>query len=193
MISDLSTTPQGGLFIYEVRGDDDLLTDVEIGGVGLNDASSGLLTKLWVATYDGSNVYLSSHDVQPIPIISVVGITRLALSFDNNMQPFLAFEDGFGSHFYWFDSVTHKFVTTDLPEGSVDVCATADDNRAMEQSSRDIILAYRRSGRLYGRQQRDRYGVEYDLGSLNVTRLVTIGMNDKLRLQYKSAGLPIGV
>lgn len=182
---DITVDPIAAAFLFKQREYGDLLTDYEMGGVALNDSSQGLMVKEWTATYHDGGVYVGAADVPEVLQFSKPGITEVALAFDQNMNPFVAFVDGAGSHFWWFDSTTSQMTFTDLA-GTTPRC-TLDDGRALQRNTSDIILAYMKGNDLYYRQQRDRYETEYLLKSSAGNKLVTVGMNKGLRLQFQFA------
>lgn len=162
------------------------LIDYSIGGVGLDDPSQGLALKTWQASVDGSgNVVLSAASVTPTTVFTRAGITWIGLAFDSNMKVFLAWLEAAGAFFRWFDSIANAYTITQLPAGSDKVFAQLDDTRPLESSKRDVLLHYQRSNRLLMRIQRDRYGVEYDLGDITGLNLVQTGMNHTNRFQFQ--------
>ena len=77
---------------------------------------------------------------------------------------------------------------TELSEGDQYLRCCLDDKRqsATAQGNNDIILAYVRAGKLYYRQQRDRYEVEYLLAEEIPAKVLTrIGMSKNYRLQFE--------
>lgn len=168
---------------YPMRDPHEPLQDTEMGGIALGDASLGLLVKPWHLRYEGTRVLLSDGD-EDIELFSRPGLTRLALAFDTNMAPFVAFEDA-GGVAWWADpgTGTPEF-SGYLPAGSHDVCCTLDDKRELMDALRDILVVYLRGGNLYYRQQRDNYNVERLLRAGEYTHLLGVGMNRNLSLQF---------
>lgn len=167
----------------------DHLVDYEQGGIAVGDASQGLQVQTWTCNCDGHNfVVTSPSDPGGTNILNVAGnVVDMSFTFDQLMRPFVAYMlDDNTSHFHWFDSSIPGFTTTDLPANSLYPRCTLDDKRAPEALFSDILLAYTRAGRLYFRQQRDRYGVEYQLtnGNFTTSRLNNIGINSVLRMQF---------
>lgn len=170
-----------------------------MGGVALNDPSQGLMVKPWRAFADGAgNVFVESEDDPPVFQFAAPGITTISLTFDHNMEPFVAFTQPDGTKFYWFDTFDSMHKITALPLGSSWPRASLDDKRQISSATSDIILAYIRDGNLYFRQQRDRYLIEYllyaDLNQDIISpRIIEVGMGTNLRFQFHVAGafLPI--
>jgi hypothetical protein len=162
----------------------DPLVDHEMGGIALRDASQGLSVKLWTATYDGTHV-LVSDGTTTTTLFPATGVVHLGLAFDQNMNPFVAYVDGTGAHYWWYDTVAQAQVFSDLP-GAITPCCTLDDHRELQSSSSDIILAYLKDGGLRYRQQRDRFATEYLLELGPWFALVAVGLNKTQRLQFKA-------
>lgn len=179
----LITPPLPSDWLYTTRTEP--LVDYEMGGVALRDASQGLAVKLWTATYDGANV-LASDGTTTSVLFPAAGVVHLGLAFDQNMNPFVAYVDGSGAHYWWYDTVAQAQVFSDLP-GAVTPCCTLDDHRELQSSSNDIILAYLKDGALRYRQQRDRYATEYLLETGTWPALEAVGINKTLRLQFRMA------
>lgn len=171
-------------FMWPMRSATDLLTDYERGGAGINDAGQGLDAQQWTLTYTAPDVIVTDETGHETMLFSQPGITELALAFDQNMHPFVAFVDGVGAHYWWFDTTSGAQVFTDLPLDATHPRACIDDHRALEIAMSDIILAYQRGGALYYRQQRDRFATEYLLMADAGGELVSVGMSTGLRLQF---------
>lgn len=168
------------------------LTDYELGGVALNDASLGLQYQTWTCRADlaTGEVFLRAPDVAEALLFTAPGITELSLAFDQNMRPFVAYVQEGQARFRWYDTVLGANRITDLdPLDRTPKCCM-DDKRPWQvaQGSNDIILAYLRGGSLYYRQQRDRYETERLLATGISGRLLRVGMNVQRRLQFLIEG-----
>lgn len=183
----LSTIPRPAPFLHPRRRHRSALIDYERGGIALNDPGRGFDYQTWRVRVIGSDVVLSATHVAPSVVLTVPGITEVALSFDLNMRLFLAWSDDTGAaKFRWYDVLAGEFVTTTLPAGSRFVRATIDDKRQPETWVADTILTYMRAGVLYYRQLRDRFATEYTLrADLEGYRLGQFGMNTLWRLQWE--------
>ena len=173
------------------------LIDYELGGVALQDPSQGLKVQTWRAEVIGDDVVLAADNVPPAIVFTQPGITEIALAFDQNMQPFLAYMiNDDEAKFRWFDTQVGDFVVNDLPAGSYSVRCTLDDKRSVSGTllgRSDIILTYLRGGTLYMRAQRDRYQVEYALATdLDRYEIGQFGMSRNWRLQWQLVPLPQG-
>lgn len=172
-------------FSVQTRTPADLLVDYEQGGAALQDASQGLRVQLWTLRYEDGDFLLSAENVPETVLFSRPGVEQIGLAFDNNMAPFVAFQDSGGVAYRWFDPTQEQFAISDyLPAGSHDPRCTLDEKRELLDQYRDIILAYLRDGNLYYRQQRDNYGTERLLESGNFIDLVAVGMNRQNSLQF---------
>lgn len=165
------------------------LSDQHYGGIALADASRGITYQVWTATIEGANINLSAPAAQPFTVLSGVNAAWVALAFDQNAREFIAYADGLGNaSYYWYDSTIPGFRTSTLTGPIFQVFAALDDSRAVESTNSDILLCYVRSGTLYMRAQRDRYGTEYNLGLVpgidHTAQLVQVGMNLNWRFQF---------
>lgn len=190
----LSSTPQPAPLLFPKNLPTVGLEAFEMGGVALNDPSQGLRVKPWRAFADEfGDVFVESDDDPPVFQFSAPGISTISLTFDHNMEPFVAFTQPSGAKFYWFDTLDSQHKITDLPAGSSWPRASLDDKRRISVGTSDIILAYIRDGNLYFRQQRDRYLIEYILyPDLNIDvidpLIIEVGMGTNNRFQFHCAG-----
>lgn len=173
----------------------DLRVDYEMGGVAIGDASQGMLVRAWRAWTDGTDVWCAPDDtMSPVThLVTGSAITEVSLCFDQNMRPVLAFMDGGLCKLNWFDSLAASQVTTSYV-GAYSPMVCLDDKRevALTAGWADDLFFYIRSGSIYYRQQRDRYGVEYLLTVIapDVNRIAKLGMGANLRLQLHLVRAP---
>ena len=188
----LSTDPVPAQFAYPRNVPRALLVDYEYGGVAINDASQGLRFQVWKGEYIEGNIVLSAQTVAPFNALAIANVATFGFTFDQNMAPFFCYELEDGScAFRWFDSTVPGFVTTALPNGSRSPRCCLDDNRALQIPVSDIILAYCRDTSLYFRAQRERYETEHELtDTIGASRLLQMGMNKQLRMQFQMSGSP---
>lgn len=195
----LSTTAAVAGFTFPVKSPlpEDKLRDWELGGRYLSDPALGLQVKLWrlqgVANADTGLVDMvvsapggvAPGEPQRV-LFSAAGITEAALTFDQNMFPFVAYTQGATCRFYWYDPTVPGMTHTDLPAGSYNARCTLDDKRSWAVGNSDIILCYMRAGTLFARYQRERYLVEHTLrtGCGYDCELVSMAMNTGQRLQW---------
>jgi hypothetical protein len=165
------------------------LRSYDYGGVAINDSSQGLQVKIWECRWVNGDFILNADGVPDSVIYSAPNVTDLDITFDSNMQPFLAFTQGGVAKYRWYDGAVSNFVVNDLPAGSVTPKCQLDDKRSHQQNISDIILAYVRGGALYFRQQRDRFGVEYLLDPAAGQRLLRMGMGMQWRMVFEMSNV----
>jgi hypothetical protein len=187
----LSTELRQALFYTPDSYDPSPIVDWELGGIALNDPSVGLQYQVWKCylhidgVLEESNVWIGP-EAGPFEVFYAGGdITEISFCFDQNMNPFLAYVEDSVAKFYWFDTVVSDYVVTELPVGSRSPKCCIDDKRDVHTSTSDIILTYMRTDKLYYREQRDRYLIEYELadGYPGLDVLI-VGMNKVNRLQW---------
>lgn len=191
----LSSRAQISGFAYPVKGPlpEDNLQDWELGGVALNDPSQGLMVKVWHlqatkrAGSDDVDVTVSAPGVAPTLLFTVPGITEVALAFDQNMNPFVAYHQGSDAKIYWYDPTIPGMTHTTLPSGIRTMRCTMDERRAELVADGDIILAYIREGNFCVLYQRERYEVEHVMRTGVGARceLVSMARNRGNRIQWR--------
>jgi len=187
----LSTSPQYALLLPP----DDLAIsatlDYELGGVALQDSSQGLQVQVWTFTLDTSTgtVSVSAPSTGgPIVLFTQAGTTEISGTFDQNMNPCVAFMQAGVMNLWWYDPIAHAQVFRSFPGSYSHPHVAMDDKRALETlvGSNDMILAYMNGQTLCTRMQRDRWGMEYVQATiptgLNFSKL---GMNRGNRLQFE--------
>lgn len=193
----LSSTPIITAFLYPKNLQTANFESVDLGGIALNDPSAGLMYQGWKAFFlqddpDGV-VYLGPINGPYSPYINFPGISTISVTFDQNMNPFLAVTQAGIAKFHWWDSLTSSYQTTNLPAGSKYPKASLDDKRQFALGSSDIILSYIRDGNLYYRQQRERYLIEHllyaDLNQDIIDPILTdVGMSVGSRFIFAVSG-----
>lgn len=182
----LSTTPVPAAFAQPVNDGRVPLVDYEEGGHELNNSQSGLRGHTWRAFVEGDAVMIEREGVAAVEVLRHPGIEQLALAFDHNMQPHLAFVQAGQTWLWWFDSQTDSMTLTHIPDARWPRLAM-DERRLWHLADADIVLAYLRGDALCVRYQRDRFGVEHVLkaGLPDGVKLISIGMNVAGRFQFK--------
>lgn len=173
----------------------DFLVDYELGGVALNNPSQGLEVKVWTGQYIDGAVVLEAEGVPPTTLFSLPDITEFQFTFDQNMQPSVAYATASGvAALRWWDGTVPAFSTLTLPAGSRSPRCTLDDKRRLQTSVSDVVLFYIRGDALYMRVQRDRFTIEYPLVEsapwLEDRFFGQVGMGRNLRLQLQLMGPP---
>lgn len=164
------------------------LVSRSIGGVGINDTTQGLASQIWTGSFNGASINLVPASGSPYASPTFGAVVWFDFCFDQSMNPVIAFALSDGSAaFYWFDSTVPGFVITALPAGTDPwpYCAM-DDTRASQVQSSDVIVSFTNAGELYFLAQRDRFGVQYHLGHVGTTQVLTqAGMNNVGRFQFQ--------
>ena len=163
--------------------------DYHLGPITIGDPTHGLSYQLWKARLSNGSVWLSAPNTEEFVFLSVpLNTNWVGLSFNQNGRPFICYSDGTTAKFYWFDTVTSGFVTTTVSGVVERIFACIDDIRPLDIPNSDIIVAYKRAGHLFYRQERDRFNTEYDLGEVLIYPIAQLGMNQQLRLQFLFRG-----
>lgn len=176
-----------------VKQPGDFLVDWERAGKGLRDPSDGLLVQVWRLDVerDANNVDLwhfnvSAPNFPKQTVLSHLNVTEASLSFDQNMNPFIAFMAAGLPYMYWYDSSIPGQVVVGLPPGIKSPRCTIDDKRSTNFANSDNLLAYTRNGNLCVCYQRDRYGVEHVLCEVGEdAELVSCAMTSGSRVQFR--------
>lgn len=171
------------------------MQDVHPGGIALGNASHGLSYQTWVCRSDGTDIYLSAPNTPELKQLPNANAVWVSLAFDQNSRPFIGYVTAAGTaFFYWFNTLTNQFTTTQLPtSGTYDrIFSAIDDLRPQNLTASDIILCYVRGSTIFMRVQRDRFGVEYTLGTVPWGKLVQMYMNIKFRFQFAFQAVQVG-
>lgn len=184
----LSTEPILGEYLYP----DNLvrtsrLVDYELGGIAIGDPSQGLEVQIWEARVAASVIQTRPLDSGAwTDVVGDSAITEIALAFDQNMRPSVAYMAGGVAKFYWYDADSISFVTSTFAGATSPVCCM-DDKRKMEIGLNDVLLFYLLGGRVMHRRQRDRYLIEYDLAAVpdGVSKIRRWGMHNALRIMLE--------
>jgi len=176
-----------------VKQPEDFLIDWERAGIGLNNPSAGLEYQVWqlqvreAKTDPGQfDFFISAPNHAESILFRYPNVTEAALSFDQNMRPFVAFMASGKAYMYWYDSATASQSITALPDGITSPRCTIDEKRRWNSAFSDNVLAYIRNGWLCVRYQRDRYTVEYPLCETGPdAQLVSMATTRSLRVQWR--------
>lgn len=178
----------GGLFLPPDDRASGEPIDYELGGIGIGDSSEGSTYQIWVAITDGVSIWIHPENSPETKtyITSGDGITFIALAFDQLMRPTVAYTDNTGTKLYWYDSIIQDYTTTTFP-GAKSPKLTLDlkNKTASDSGLSDIQFFYIKNNKVYHRTQRDRYGIEYDLGGGEAHRISRVGMCADWRLRVE--------
>lgn len=176
----LSSAAIFGGFLVPDRTND--LIDYEWGGNDLLDASAGLNVKIWICFYQDGVIQITDGISITHRILTVADVTQLSFAFSLSMRVYVAYVVDGQSYFYWYDTATAEYVTTQYGTDVLTPQLSLDDTRSNQSANADIIFAYTRDDVLYMRMQRDRFQTEYTLGS--ASSLVQIGMTKNYRFAF---------
>jgi len=189
------STIQMGDQIIGARADKGTNTlNYEDGGIALNDPTEGHDYQVWTGSLLGDDIILSSPLTTDEIIYTDSGITEFSFTFDQNMNPVLAFVQNGVAKLRWYDATVGTQVVTEIGANTVTPKVLYDDKRVLEDSTSDVILAYileRDVGGtiykdLYYREQRDRFLISYLLKEDVGGDLLNIGMGDNLRVVFET-------
>lgn len=175
-------------------GQDGAFAPQSIGPNGYRDTTQGLASQVWTGSYDGFNLVLKPQVGASITVFQQLNLVWFDFCFDQSANPVVAYADTSKNvSFYWYDSTINNFRTTALPFGTDPwPFCQLDDTRAAEATASDVVICYTRGTHLYFIAQRDRFGVEYDLGAipgLPNKMLVAAGMSTGNRFQFEFANI----
>ena len=181
----LSSTPVPAAFLSPRDFIPNELEDWDNGPIALSDPTYGLFARKWKGRYEDGNVIYSATGVADQVIYTAAGITELSITFDQNGNPCFAYVQDGAAKMRWYDSQAGDYAIFSLAADAITPKVALDDKRKNHTSQSDIILAYIRSGGLYMRMQRDRFGVEYTLNANVGGKLRRIGMSINYRMQFE--------
>ena len=167
--------------------DPEFVRDYERGGVALRETVAGINQKEWIFYIEDRTIFakIADTDVQ-FPIITDKDFIEVVGSFDRNMNPVLVYFADNAYYFYWFDTVTNKYVTEELTSDVSSPRLCHDDKRNEALVYSDVILTYIKDTKLIYRLQRDRFTLNYIAGEKGIKgrEIIRFGMNKSLRLQW---------
>lgn len=184
-----ASTAVPGTYIAPDDADRALLQDYELGGVALEDTSLGLSNRIWRMFFDPAtkDVKLAPASGSPVTtLFNAPQLTELTFTFDQAMRPAVAYVEAGVTKLRWYDSVPAAIVTDAyFNVSSPFLCL--DERRPVLLAGGDMLFFYIRDRRVYYRQQRDRFEVEYpqmteDL-PVGKSRITNVGVTNELRLQ----------
>jgi len=167
----------------------------EAGPIALNDPSGGQAYQSWILTYSDPDFVLTPQDVgAPSIVLSVAGVVRLGLAFDQNGHPAICYNTLTNGFLYWFDSSIPGFTTTDFGTSVFSLALTLDDKRNRQTQVNDIILWYTKVGvvghDLFNRVQRERFTIPTLMKTAIPKYIVQVGMHKGYRVQLTLLGGP---
>lgn len=164
--------------------------DYELGGIGLQNSSEGLMFQVWRCWFDRDNsaVMVESPNTPPTKIFDQDKIVWLSFCFDQNMRWCAVYTMSDGLSFLrWYNSLIGGYDITPLASGVISPFLTLDDKRPSQTAASDIILAYIQNDTACLRVQRERFNIVHiwqeDIPKDWIIR--NFGMSNKLRLQME--------
>jgi hypothetical protein len=154
-----------------------------LGGTALNRGNEGRMVKIWNISYENEIIKIKPSDGDVVWQRGEPGIKSLSCAFDNNMSQVIGWRKDTGCALYYYDTTIQQFRVRDFPDATAcRVCV--DDPRDFYNAQSDVMFIYTSGNRLYYRQQRDRYDIEYFIG--NTTKILKrAGPNVGYRLQIE--------
>lgn len=161
--------------------------DFERGGKGIGDPSAGLNYQNWRVYYDpvAFAVRLSNEIGFDQVMFTSIGLTQLALAFDFNMRPVIAYTENGVTWLRQFNTAGEQTSKLLIPSAAQPrLCL--DDKRQQFASGADILLFYLRADSICMRVQREGFLDEHVLATDVVgTRLGRVGMTTGWRVQLE--------
>lgn len=204
MIVGLSTPAESAPFTNPVKRPNQLLVGYEMGGVGLQDPSQGLLVQLWTLQYSNGTFYVTAPNQSGwIALFQDTLVTECDLAFDQNMFPFVCYLANGVMKFFWYNPIDSQFEIATVGVGYRTPRCTLDDKRPFNIANSDVHFSYvnLQTSNLCDRVQRERYTTEHVLTALPPTcYLNAVNFNEVDRLQWEIGQLtnivqliPLGV
>jgi hypothetical protein len=185
-LNTFTVTPVVSAFLPPLDGVYDPLFMQAPGGIALNDGTQGREVQTWTVFYDGANIVLEAQFSGVAGyVLPVDGVLAVSVAFDTNMAIAFGYMKADGGYLYYFDSLSGSYQT--LHFSDITSCrVVVDKTSSFYNAQSDVIFAYTKADdTLNWRQQRDRYGVEYPIGSAGGEKLIRCGpsLDNRFQLQ----------
>ena len=167
--------------------DPEFVRDYDRGGKAPRNTDLGVNLNHWVFFIEENQVYCKIQGTEEkFLIVEGTSITEVTGTFDRNMNPFVVYRDQNAYIFYWYDALTNKYVSEELPADTSSPRLCHDDKRKEAAVYSDVIVTYIRGSELLYRLQRDRFTIVYIAANRGVRNreIIRFGMNKSLRLQW---------
>lgn len=182
--NELSAEPVPGRFVGARALPVTQWVDYEDGGVGIQDPSEGLQFQIWRTRLLGEDIVVDAPNTPTFTLYSGVDLTEVSLTFDQNMQPVLAFVEGGVAKLRWYDNSANQFVIDEFP-GYKNPRVFLDDKRPRQSGNSDVLFFYiKADGTFAHRRQRDLYADEITLDPGPWPGLIKVGFNSQYRVQF---------
>ena len=157
------------------------------GGIAIGDGSQGREVQFWTVSYGSDDVISVQPEMSGIAGFELVveGMLSVCLAFDSNRAVALSNLTADGGYQYFFNGLVDDYQTNYYP--NITSCRVAvDKTTEFFNAQSDVIFAYTdTSDEVHYRQQRDRYEIEYDVGSSAGWELIRLGPSNDNRLQLQ--------
>lgn len=173
---------------YMFEKDTTRLTDLQLGGIRIQDSSMGFSYQRWLMYYEDNWIKLKGEISQQVLLIKQVDqVTDLSFAFDSSLSLIYSYTVANIAYLVFYHPINQEVVTQPLPSTrSVRLCY--DDRRESNSAFSDVIVAYINNvtNMLCYRLSRDRYQIERPLKAVpENSTLVQVGMSTDWRLQFK--------
>lgn len=172
------------------------LSDYEMGGLAIQDASQGLQTQVWRGCWNASDstAYLipNFNCADATPLFVEPGVVEFTFTFDQAMNWVAATRKADNTaKLYWYDTVTETRIVTDYTDIQ-SIKLSHDDKRQLQvlQGLTDVIFTYitYSDKRIRYRTQRERYLTEWLASNVQYpsrSRIQQFGLTEAFRMQWK--------
>lgn len=161
--------------------------DYERAGLAIGDASTGLDVQNWRVYYVPADytVHLADESGFDQVMFTSIGLTQLALAFDFNMRPVIAYTEAGLTWLRQFNTSGVQTAKLLIPSAS-QPRLTLDDKRQEFAADSDILLFYLKGDSICMRVQREGFLTERVMATDVVgTRLGRVGMTTGWRVQLE--------
>lgn len=172
------------------------LSDYEMGGLAIQDASQGLQVQPWRGCWNASDntAYLipDFNCAEAVPVFVEPGVVEFTFSFDQAMNWVAATRKAdYTAKLYWYDTVTESRTITDYSDVQ-SIKLAHDDKRKLQinQGLSDVVFTYitHSDRRVRYRTQRERYLTEWIASYIQYpsrSRIQQFGFTEQFRMQWK--------
>lgn len=154
-----------------------------LGGLDLENTTQGRESRRWVIYYQNATIKVKPENDVVKFSMPVSNVKTVSLAFDSDMRMVIAWVTPTGANLYYYDKTSSAYVTKTFT-GVTSCRVSADNAKAYYLPYTDVIFAYTLNNKLYYRQQRDNYDIEYFIGNCNYT-LIKLGQTTTNRLQFQ--------
>lgn len=180
----LSTEPVRAAFIGGRSGGVTALKDYEEGPIALQNPSRGLMYQTWRTRVVQGEVLLSGRYTPEIKLTDLGSdVEEISFSFDRSGRHIMVYVQAGVTKMHWYNTQTAEYEIRTFGSEFKTPKLFHDDKRDVAATTSDVLFFYIRSGKLYYRQQRDRYDNEYLLATVPPGRgIKKVGMLSNWRI-----------